>query len=153
MQSNFAKGAIVVAAAAVVILLFIVLGNDDDSGDATTTQGTQTTTTAEQGGQGGPAQNAGGAGGGGEEIPRITIVDGQPEGGVQDLEFTQGEEARFEVLSDVAEEVHVHGYDEMTDVEPGKVAVISFPADLDGVFEVELEESATQIAELTVSPG
>jgi len=33
------------------------------------------------------------------------------------------------------------------------VAVIEFPADIEGVFEVELEESATEIAELTVNPG
>jgi hypothetical protein len=31
--------------------------------------------------------------------------------------------------------------------------VVEFPADLEGVFEVELEESVVPIAELTVNPG
>ena len=151
MQSNFARVAVVVVAIAAVIVLFVVLGGDDDS-DETTTQATQTTSVAEEGNAGDEAQKPADETGG-EEIPRITIVNGQPEGGVQDLEFTAGENVRFEVLSDIPEEVHVHGYDVMTDVEPGKVAVVEFPADLEGVFEVELEESVVPIAELTVNPG
>ncbi len=83
----------------------------------------------------------------------ITIIGGQPQGGVQDLEFTAGDEVRFEVQSDIAEHVHVHGYDVIQDVEPGKPVVFAFPADIEGVFEVELEDSATPIAELTVNPG
>ena len=151
MQSNFAKVAVVVVAIAAVIVLFVVLGGDDDSDETTTTQATQTTSVAEEGNEGDESQKPPDEGA--EEVPRITIVNGQPEGGVQDLEFTAGENVRFEVLSDIPEEVHVHGYDVMTDVEPGKVAVVEFPADLEGVFEVELEESVVQIAELTVNPG
>jgi hypothetical protein len=151
MQSNFAKVVVVVAAIAAVVVLFVVLGGDDDP-DETTTQATQTTSAAEEENGGDESQKPPDEAGG-EEIPRITIVDGQPEGGVQELEFTAGEDVRFEVLSDVAEEVHVHGYDVMTDVEPGKVATIEFPADVEGVFEVELEESVVPIAELTVNPG
>ena len=64
-----------------------------------------------------------------------------------------GDEVRFEVQSDIAEHVHVHGYDVIQDVEPGKPVVFAFPAEIEGVFEVELEDSATQIAELTVNPG
>ena len=151
MQSNFAKVAVVLAAIAAVVVLFVVLGGDDS--DETTTQAAQTTSSvAGEDSTGGdsrkPAEEAAG-----ETLPRITIVDREPEGGVQELEFTAGEEVRFEVASDVAEEVHVHGYDDMTDLESGEVAVIEFPADIEGVFEVELEESATEIAELTVNPG
>jgi hypothetical protein len=40
----------------------------------------------------------------------------------------------------------------MQDVEPGKTVVVSFPADIEGVFEVELEDAHVQIAELTVNP-
>jgi hypothetical protein len=152
MQSNFAKVAVVVVAVATVIILFVVLGGDDDSSDTTTTQA-QTTTAEEQGGNDESQKPAGGGGGASREIPRITIVDGEPEGGVQDLEFTQGGEVTFEVLSDAAAEIHVHGYDIPTEVEANKVATISFPADLDGVFEVEIEDTATPVAELTVNPG
>ena len=34
----------------------------------------------------------------------------------------------------------------------GGTVEFDFPADIEGVFEVELESSATQIAELTVNP-
>jgi hypothetical protein len=153
MNSNFAKVALVVAALAAAVVLFVVLGGDDDSDD--TTQAAETTSVAEDDGQGSEGDKDKPAGGGGEaeKVPRITIVGGQPQGGVQELEFTTGEEVRFEVVSDIAEHVHVHGYDVIQDVEPGKPVVFAFPADTDGVFEVELEDSATPIAELTINPG
>jgi hypothetical protein len=56
------------------------------------------------------------------------------------------------VRSSVADEVHVHGYDLMKDVEPGKTVTFSFPADITGIFEVELEGAGKQIAQLRVDP-
>ena len=92
---------------------------------------------------------------GGEQAATTTIVvrDGEPVGGVQELEHATGDEVRFDVRSDAAEEVHVHGYDLMQDTVPGKAITFEFPADIEGIFEVELEETHTQIAELTVEPG
>jgi len=54
------------------------------------------------------------------------------------------------VTADRADEVHVHGYDRMVDVEPGKPAVLEFTANLPGVFEVELEEASLKLVELQV---
>jgi hypothetical protein len=152
MQSNAAKVAVVVAALAAVVVLFIVLGGDDDSDEGE--PAAETITRAENGAETDKKKEPRGEGveEATEQVPRITIVQGQPAGGVQELEFTAGEEVRFEVESDIAEHVHVHGYDVMKDVEPGKTVVVSFPADIEGVFEVELEDSAVQIAELTVNP-
>ena len=45
------------------------------------------------------------------------------------------------VTSDVADEVHVHGYDLMADVAPGAPATIRFTADAPGRFEIELEDT------------
>ena len=56
------------------------------------------------------------------------------------------------VHSDVADEVHVHGYDLMRDVAPGSPARIGFAATIPGRFEIELEGRGVQIAELTVNP-
>jgi hypothetical protein len=56
------------------------------------------------------------------------------------------------VTSDAADEVHVHGYDKMTDVAPGKVAEISFVANIPGTFEVELEKSRRRLTTLEVQP-
>jgi hypothetical protein len=72
---------------------------------------------------------------------------------VTELEFTEGETVRFRVRSDGPEEVHVHGYDISKDVEAGQTATISFKATITGIFEIEFEESGTQIAELKVEPG
>jgi hypothetical protein len=148
MQSNFAKLALVVAGAAGAVVLVVVLGDDDSEDEPTTAQTLTRETTAEKEkkprGEGIEEAT--------EQVPRITVVGGQPQGGVQDLEFSTGEEVRFEIVSDIAEHVHVHGYDVFQDVEPGKPAELAFPADIDGVFEVELEDSHVQIAELTVQP-
>ena len=53
--------------------------------------------------------------------------------------------------SDVADEVHLHGYDRSADIEDG-VARITFTATVPGRFEVELERLGVPIAELTVTP-
>jgi hypothetical protein len=82
----------------------------------------------------------------------IVVKNGEPVGGVQELEYSAGEEARFTVDSDVADEVHVHGYDLMKDVPAGGSVSFSFPAEIEGIFEVELEERGEQIAELRVNP-
>jgi heme/copper-type cytochrome/quinol oxidase subunit 2 len=80
-------------------------------------------------------------------------VNGQPQGGVRRLEYEKGDRVRFKVQSDVADEIHVHGYDLMKDVTAGGTVTFSFPASIEGRFEIELEEAGTQIAELEVDPS
>jgi len=84
--------------------------------------------------------------------PTIVVRNGEPVGGVQELEYSAGDEVRFEVKSDVADEIHVHGYDLMKDVPAGGSVSFSFPAEIEGIFEVELEGRKEQIAELRVNP-
>jgi hypothetical protein len=45
------------------------------------------------------------------------------------------------VTTDSVDEVHVHGYDFVGIVIPTAPAVLTFTADIPGVFEVELEEA------------
>ena len=73
-------------------------------------------------------------------------------GKVTKLRYTEDETVRFRVRSDEAEEVHVHGYDLKKELEPGKTETMSFKASITGIFEVEFEGSAEQIAELRVDP-
>lgn len=54
------------------------------------------------------------------------------------------------ISSDVAEHVHVHGFDLFADVGPGETATLIFEADVPGVFEIEFEDSFTFITELEV---
>lgn len=85
-------------------------------------------------------------------VPTIVVRGGEPVGGVRELEHEAGERVRFRVRSDVADHVHVHGYDLMKDVPAGGAVAFSFPADIEGIFEIELEERGAQIAELRVAP-
>jgi len=148
VQSRTARVLIAVAALVAVVVLFVVLaGGDDDGGSDTTTQaqpatGTTGTTTRTQE-QPTPPE---------EPVARIVVESGQPRGGVERLSFDSGERVRFVVRSDVADEVHVHGYDISKDVPAGGSVLFGFPASIEGVFEVELEGQGVEIAELRVSP-
>lgn len=82
----------------------------------------------------------------------VTYRDGAPVGGLERLEFAKGETVRFSVASDVAEEIHLHGYDLYRDVPAGGRARFAFEADIEGIFEVEMHGSAVQVAELRVEP-
>jgi hypothetical protein len=105
----------------------------------------------------GDTGSSGGATIGGDDAPSD---DTQPAddgplltpGSVTKLKVKQGETVSFRVLSDSDEEVHVHGYDQKVDVRAGDEKTITLTADLTGIFEIELEGSATQIGELTVEP-
>jgi hypothetical protein len=145
MQSRAVSAVIVVALVAVAVVLFVVLSDDDGDSDQAASGTTTTATTTAQEKNEKPKPK-----------PRVTTIEvkgGEPVGGVQELTYTAGDEVRFDVESDVAEEVHVHGYDIIKEVEPGKPMRFEFPADIEGGFEVELEGAHVQIAELTVQPG
>jgi hypothetical protein len=153
MQSPRARALLGVAALAVVVILFIVLsggGDDESTSPATTSTEAATTTTTTSTDTDKPdkpdkPEEA--------DIPTIVVEDGAPVGGVQELTFTEGDDIRFKVESDVADEVHFHGYDIGEDVEAGGSVTFDVPATLTGKFEVELEESVTQLAEITVNPS
>jgi hypothetical protein len=84
--------------------------------------------------------------------PTIVIRGGEPAGGVEELEYSAGDQIRFTVESDVADEVHVHGYDLSQDVPAGGSVDFDFAAEIEGIFEIELEQRKEQIAELRVNP-
>lgn len=161
MQSNGSRAvALLVALAVIVALFFAFRGGGDDEGTTTTEAATTATTTSGDGG-GDRGHHGNGSGdhgsghhgsGGGLLVPTIEVVGGKPKGGVTELEFAKGDDIRFAVTSDSADEVHVHGYDVEGEVGPGDTAEFDFPADLEGVFEVELHHSGAQIAELTIEP-
>lgn len=124
----------------------VACGSDDDetTGPTTTTSestaGGNASTESKQPGNDGPA------------IETIVVRDGEPVGGIAELEYDAGEQVRFRVRSDIADEVHVHGYDVEEEIPAGGAATLSFPADIEGIFEVELHGSEKQIAELRVNP-
>lgn len=149
MRSNTGRALLGAALLIAAVVLFLVL--QDDGGDNAADNG---------GGTNAAARTNSGTGGEKSRGTKptkpstlvIAIENGKPVGGVAELEFTVGERIRFEVDSDVADEIHVHGYDLMKDVEAGGSVSFDFPATIEGIFEVELEDRAKQIAELRVSP-
>ena len=153
--SLVAKAQRVLAVAALVIAFAVASGSGDDDNASTTSATTPATTAApatagETTAQTTPAETTPAP----EEpaTPVVRVVGGKPQGGVQRSEFAKGDPARVTVRSDVSDEIHVHGYDLMTDVEAGGSVTFAFPAKIDGRFEVELEGRGEQIAELEVTP-
>lgn len=144
MQSVWTRVA-VLAALAAAVALFVVLSGDDDSGSdgetATTSTEQATETTAE-----GPSGNA---------PVLVEVRNAQPVGGVREIVTRKGEPVNLEVqLDQPAEEIHVHGY-EITEPARTSPVRLSFVADLEGVFEIEVhgeDGSEFQIAELRVNP-
>jgi hypothetical protein len=126
----------------VIVAVFLIVGSGGGDDSTTTTASTSAggstsgdTTTADS------------------RVQTIVIKDGQPVGGVADLTFTEGEDIRFIVKSDVSDEVHFHGYDVGMDVEAGGQVEFDVPATITGVFEVELEQRVVPIASITVNPS
>ena len=54
---------------------------------------------------------------------------GKPVGGIKKLDYNKGDQVQFIVTSDVADEIHVHGYDLKKDVPAGGSVRFSFPAE------------------------
>jgi major membrane immunogen (membrane-anchored lipoprotein) len=130
---------LLVAAVVVVVVAIVLIGSGgDDDDSSSTTPETTTQTTSEK-----PAVPA---------VPTITIKDGKPVGGVQEIDVDKGDTIQFKVKSDADHEIHMHGYDIAKDVEAGGQVSYNVPADLEGIFEVEIEDLGEQIAELRVNP-
>jgi ABC-type Fe3+-hydroxamate transport system substrate-binding protein len=110
---------------------------DSTTEETTTTADTETTTTTEA------AKPT---------VVRIVVVNAAPKGGIVRQTLSEGDHVVLVVKSDVADEIHLHGYDKSTDVTAGGTARLPFTATIPGRFEVELESRGVQIADLTVNP-
>jgi len=164
VNPNLRRVALIAASLGLLVSLFVALRSDGDDETATppttTTQEittrqetvplptTESATTAEQ-----PTVTV-------EPPPpasarvtiRLRVTGGQPAGGIRRPKVKQGRKVVIVTTSDVADHIHLHGYDLMADVAPGRPARIRFTADTPGRFEVELEDRGVQIADLEVRP-
>lgn len=82
----------------------------------------------------------------------ILVRDGVPLGGTHLLTYRKGALINLTVRSDVADEVHFHGYDIHEDVAPGHPVHFLIRATIEGSYPVELEEHAQTLAQVTVEP-
>jgi hypothetical protein len=149
--SGAQRAAIVIGAVVVLIVAYVLIqgGGDDSSKDTASTPATTaatstsgSTSSASTGQETTPAPAP----------PTVRVVNAKPQGGIQKLNFKKGDQISFRVVSDTADEIHVHGYDLMKDVPKGGSVTFSFKGSIDGRFVVELENHGEQIAELDVAP-
>jgi len=153
------NGRLVLVALAVVVVAaaFVIArpGDDDDDGGSqasntvTETAPTSTSPTATAPSAPKPPPDA---------SATVITLTGHAAPKITDIEVKKGDQVRFVVRSDEPDSIHVHGYDIEKDVAPGKPARFSFPATIEGIFEIESHEAEhagveAQIAELTVEPS
>ena len=149
MSREFRKVALVAAALGLLLSLFIALRPDDDEDAAPTTTTVATTTAPATTESNPPATTA-------PEPPDVVTIriavasDTAPK--VRHFSVEQGRKVEIVVTSELADEVHVHGYDLMADVAPEAPVTIAFTATAPGLFEIELEDHHLPIAELEVRP-
>ncbi|HEX5800113.1 MAG TPA: hypothetical protein VFY02_08400 [Gaiellaceae bacterium] len=164
MNPTFRRVALAAATLGLLLSLFLALRPDDEDETTATTAPPAATTTAAATTTDAPATT--------EEPPppatteappatttapgpavvRIVVVGGQPEGGIRRASVRRGREVIVRVSSDVADHIHLHGYDLIADVAPGAPAELTFVADVPGRFEIELEDRGVPIADIQVRP-
>ena len=81
----------------------------------------------------------------------VSVAGGSVTGPGSRVEAALGEDLVIRVTSDMADEVHVHGYDERAEVPAGGTVEIPFTADIPGGFEVELEGTGQLLFQLRVA--
>lgn len=140
-----------VALAACALLVLVACGGGDDSpaqvGQPTSTTapaGTPTTATGATPTTVATTTTAG-------IVLAVTVRGGQVVEGASRQRANLNQPVTVRVTSDAADQVHVHGYEKLVAVAPGRPAEVTFVANIPGVFEVELESAAIPLLELEVS--
>jgi heme/copper-type cytochrome/quinol oxidase subunit 2 len=64
----------------------------------------------------------------------------------------EGQKVVIKATADVADEVHVHGYNNTVEIKPGVPAVLEFTATKTGRFPIELEKLKKDIGVIEVYP-
>ena len=132
----------VACAAVLAVLALAGCGSSSDNGttSSATTTTTDTTTTDTTTTAAKPVEVA------------IVVENGAPQGGIVRQTVDKNDQVVLVVTSDVADEIHLHGYDKAKDVAAGGTIRLPFKATIPGRFEAELESRSVQIAEITVEP-
>jgi len=129
---------------ALALFLLVVGCGDDDVSAATTTTTMSTVTSSSSVAEDATTTSTAAASPATTEAPdeaeeevllvTLAFAGGEVTSGAQRIEVDAGERVRLEVTSDIAEEVHVHGYDLEAGLVPGETAVIELTGDLPGVW-------------------
>jgi hypothetical protein len=158
MNSDFRKVALIAASLGLLVSLFFALRPDDDEGSAgttttaittdratTTEQMTTTVATTTVATTTAPTPQP-------QVVQALIVVPGDVAPTVKRFSVQRDRQVVLVVESALTDHVHLHGYDLMADVAPGKPATIRFRANAPGRFEIELEDRGLEIGELEVRP-
>ena len=85
------------------------------------------------------------------QVITLAVAGGQVTGDIDRVEVPVGTSVRLSITTDVADEVHVHGYEITRAVTPGQAIQIEFVADQPGVFEIELHDDRKVLTRLQVA--
>ena len=86
-------------------------------------------------------------------LTRVRIENSVPVGGIQEIRARKGDQVGFNVLSDLPDQIHLHGYEITRNAAPGSPARFRFRAEFEGVFEVEAHDAGHVIvARVVVEP-
>jgi hypothetical protein len=132
--------AALLVAAVLLLTLAACAGTDSAAGSSTAT-------TSSPGADGAPATPAATAAG---RRIEVQVAGGQVSGDTGRVPVVAGEHVTLVITSDVADEVHLHGYDLEAELSPGQPAELTFDATIPGVFEAELHQAGTQLLSLQV---
>jgi hypothetical protein len=129
-----------VALAVLALLISVACGTDDDS-PTPASDGTVPTTVARSSAP--PSTPA-------RTVLAVTVRGGSVVEGGSRQRATLNEAVTIRVTSDVADEVHVHGYEKKFAVTAGQTGEVTFNANIPGVFEIEFERSHKQLFTMEV---
>lgn len=82
----------------------------------------------------------------------FAIQNGRKSSGPDVMPVMQGDDVTLLLVSDSADEVHVHGYDLEEKLQPKHATALSFKADRSGRFTIELHHSHVELGALEVQP-
>lgn len=82
----------------------------------------------------------------------VQVAGGKLVMGPETTTVSQGQEVQLRVTSDVADELHLHGYDKKLPLVAGTAATLTFTAENSGRYEYELHGSETVIGVIEVQP-
>lgn len=162
MRSTFTRGTALALLPTLGMLVLAGCGNEGDTGAGGTTPSTTpsitpsstpstTPTTSTPPKAQTPSNTADPSGELADVTIDVVIANGKVSPSGVSVKAKAGQTVRITGTSDVAEQLHVHGYEKELDLAPGKPKAVTFKADTKGTFEIETHESAKLVAKLVVS--
>lgn len=87
-----------------------------------------------------------------EQQVALEVKDGKLVSGPKVVRLKRDDQVKLTVVTDRADELHVHGYNLVLNVAAGKPATLDFTAKRTGRFAIELHKSGTEVTVLEIYP-